>query len=99
MRELKFTNFDELRAWAVLHLTDMARKFETDMLVQAQEDAGPDGLDMEDIERVVDAERASIEERADQFVADVRALMVKGGLKAGHGEHPRPSSGGAECQH
>lgn len=79
MREIKFKSFDELRAWAVQHLTDMARKFETDMLTRAQEDAGPDGLDMADIERVVDAERASIQDRADQVVADVRALMRSAG--------------------
>ena len=72
-----FRTFGELREWAVQHLTDAARKLETELLTTAQEDAGPDGLDQDDINDVVAAQRASIEERADQVVADVRALMAK----------------------
>ena len=70
----RFTSMDDFRAWAEQHLTDAARKLESDLL--AEDARLADGLDLDDIAACVDAERRLIPERVDAAVEDLRAAIA-----------------------
>jgi hypothetical protein len=64
------------RAWVEQHLTDAARKLESDMLAEDARLSGSGGLDLDDIAAVVDAERRLIPARVDAAVEYLRAAIA-----------------------
>ncbi len=72
----RFASMDDFRAWVEQHLTDAARKLESAMLAEDARLSGSGGLDLDDIAKVVDAERRLIPARVDAAVEDLRAAIA-----------------------
>ncbi len=70
----RFASMAAYRVWVEQHLTDAARKLESDLLAEDARLAG--GLDLDDVAAVVAAERRLIPARVDAAVDDLRAAIA-----------------------
>ncbi len=71
----RFASMDAYRTWVEQQLVDHARRLESDLL--AEDARLADGLDLDDVASVVDAERRQIPERVEAAVDDLRHAMAR----------------------